>query len=158
MAEHKPSRGGNGNGNGRAALELCQIPHERRMLLLPHCLRPSEGCPGKMTRQGLICDGCTRTDCQIQPIRQAAIAAGYQSICVAPGGRLALRCVAQVRPEGIVAVACDKELQEGVAAVEALSWSDWDREIPPIYQIPLSHDGCVDTDVDVALAIETIES
>ncbi len=160
MPEYKLPIGanGNGNGNGHAALELAEIPHGRRMLLLPHCLRPSEGCPGKMTRQGLICDGCTRTDCKIQPIREAAIAAGYQSICIAPGGRLAVRCVAEARPGGIVAVACDKELREGVAAVQSLDWSDWDQDIPPIYQIPLSRDGCVETDVDVALAIETIES
>ncbi|MEJ2209547.1 MAG: DUF116 domain-containing protein [Anaerolineae bacterium] len=164
MTEHEPPISarllGKSNGNGHdqsVAIELAKIPPEQRMLLLPHCLRPSEGCPGKMTRQGLICDGCTRSDCKIQPIRDAAKAAGYQSICIAPGGRLAVRCVAEVRPGGIVAVACDKELRDGVAAIEALGWSDWDQDVPPIFQIPLSRDGCVETDVDVAMAIETIE-
>ena len=146
------------NGNGHAARDLQEIPYDQRMLLLPHCLRPSKGCPGKMTRQGLICDGCTRTDCKVQPIREAALKAGYQSICIAPGGRLAVRCVAQVRPKGIVAVACDKELAEGVEAVNALDWTDGEQAAPPIVQIPLSRDGCVDTDVDVNMAIEMIES
>ncbi len=63
---------------------------EQRMLLLPHCLRPSQGCPGRMTPQGLDCSGCTRTDCKIYPIRQAALDAGYRDVCVAPGGRLAV--------------------------------------------------------------------
>ena len=146
------------NGNGHAARDLQEIPFDQRMLLLPHCLRPSKDCPGKMTRQGLICDGCTRTDCKVQPIREAALRAGYQSICIAPGGRLAVRCVAEVRPKGIVAVACDKELAEGVEAVKALDWADCQQAVPPILQIPLTHDGCVETDVDVNMAIKMIES
>jgi hypothetical protein len=127
------------------------------MLLLPHCLRPAKDCPGKMTRQGVICDGCTRTDCKVQPIRQAALKAGYKSICIAPGGRLAVRCVADVRPAGIIAVACDKELEEGVAAVQSLDWTDRQGAVPPILQIPLTRDGCVDTDVDIGLAVQMIE-
>jgi len=126
---------------------------EQRMLLLPHCLRPSQGCPGRVTPQGLDCNGCTRTDCKIYPIRQAALDAGYRDVCVAPGGRLAVRRVAEIRPAVIVAVACDKELAEGVAAVESL---EWEHAAPPIFQIPLTRDGCVETDVDVARAIEVV--
>ncbi len=126
---------------------------EQRMLLLPHCLRPSQGCPGRVTPQGLDCNGCTRTDCKIYPIRQAALDAGYRDVCVAPGGRLAVRRVAEIRPAVIVAVACDKELAEGVAAVESL---EWDHGAPAIIQIPLTRDGCVDTDVDVARTIDAV--
>ncbi len=145
--------GGNGGDNHKA--DIRDYAPEQRMLLLPHCLRPSQDCPGKMTRQGLMCDGCTRTDCKIRPIREAAIKAGYLSVCVAPGGRLAVRCVAETRPAAIVAVACDKELAEGVAAVNSL---EWEHMAPPIIQIPLLRDGCVDTDVDVAQVIAVIES
>lgn len=136
--------------------DIQRFPADQRMLLLPHCLRPSQDCPGKMTREGLDCTGCTRTDCQIYPIREAALRAGYLEVCVAPGGRLAVKRVAAVKPAVIVAVACDKELEEGVAAVEAL---DWNGSVPaPIIQIPLLRDGCVDTKVDVAHVIEVIES
>ncbi len=50
-------------------------------------------------------------------------------------------------------MACDKELAEGVAAVESL---EWEHGAPPIFQIPLTRDGCVDTNVDVARAIEVV--
>ena len=144
----------NGGGNGANRIdELSTVPVSQRLLLLPHCLRPTQGCPGKMTRQGLDCDGCTREDCKIFHIRQAALQAGYQNLCIAPGGRLAVRCVAEVRPAAIVAVACDKELEDGVAAVKAL---EWQGPAPLIIQIPLLRDGCVETDVDVAYVNQVI--
>ena len=152
MSEHQASVGGNGNGH---SVDIRAFPPGQRMLLLPHCLRPNQGCPGKMTNKGLVCDGCTRSDCKIHPIRAAAIKAGYLSVCVAPGGRLAVRCVAETRPAAIVAVACDKELADGVAAVNSLSW---EHAAPPIVQIPLLRDGCVDTDVDVDSVIAVVES
>jgi hypothetical protein len=136
-------------------VHLSDFPFEQRMLLLPHCLRPSQGCPGKMTAQGVVCDDCTRTECQIYPIREAAKEAGYLDVCVAPGGRLAVKRVAEIKPGLIVAVACDKELEEGVAAVKAL---DLDRVAPPIVQIPLLQDGCVDTLVDVDAVIALLRS
>ncbi len=108
-----------------------------------------------MTREGLICDDCNDMDCVVRPLRVAAERAGYGNICVAPGGRLAVRRVAETRPQAIVAVACAKELAEGVEAVLALGWNG---PAPRIVQIPLLHDGCVDTEVDVDAAIATIES
>ena len=133
---------------------LRDVPPAGRLLLLPHCLRPREGCAGKMTEGGLQCDPNCQNDCQIRPLRQAAERAGYGGICVAPGGRLAVRAVARMCPQAIIAVACDKELAEGVEAVAALPL----EATPPIVQIPLLRDGCVDTLVDVerALALITV--
>ena len=158
MSGHNPNQGnGNGNGNGQhhQDVDIRSFPPEQRLLLLPHCLRPSQGCPGKMTREGLDCTGCTRTDCKIGPIREAALKAGYLGVCVAPGGRLAVRRVAELKPEAIVAVACDKELEEGVEAVNALGW---EKAAPPVIQIPLLRDGCVDTDVDLEAVLGVIKS
>ena len=70
---------------------VSEIPFARRVLLLPHCLRPSEDCPGKMTKQGLDCAGCTRVECAIYQLRASAIEVCYGGVCVAPGGRLAVR-------------------------------------------------------------------
>ncbi|MHB0878914.1 MAG: DUF116 domain-containing protein [Anaerolineae bacterium] len=134
---------------------LSATPPEQRLLLLPHCLRPTQDCPGKMTPDGLNCGGCPRADCKVARLAAAARAAGYGSICVAPGGRLALRRVKAAQPQAIVAVACDKELEEGVAGVASL---DWPGEIPIIVQLPLTRDGCVDTDLDVDGAIVVIQS
>jgi hypothetical protein len=131
------------------------VPFSQRVLLLPHCLRPSQDCPGKMTKQGLNCTGCSLTDCAIYKLRAAAIEAGYAGVCVAPGGRLAVRFLAEHQPAGVIAIACDKELEEGL---EAIAQMDWEDERPIVVTFPLSHDGCVDTKVDVETAREIILS
>ncbi len=132
-----------------------RIPFDKRVLLIPHCLRPSKDCPGTMTKRGLDCTGCTRTECAVYQLRAAALEAGYAGVCVAPGGRMAVRFLAEHKPAGVVAVACQQELEEGV---EAVSKMEWDGPPPPVAQVPLSKDGCVDTEVDVVLARSIIFS
>lgn len=137
--------------------DLENVPFAQRVLLLPHCLRPSQGCPGKMTKQGLDCTGCTRVECAIYQLRAAAAEAGYESksICVAPGGRLAIRFLIEHQPTNVVAVACDKELEEGLEAIDQM---EWEGDKPTVAVVPLLRDGCVDTEVDIALARAVIFS
>ena len=67
---------------------------------------------------------------------------------------LRVRSVLEGLAFAIVAVACEKELQEGIRGVGELTPN---RQAPiPIVIIPLSKDGCVDTEVDVELALEKI--
>lgn len=132
-----------------------EIPFARRVLLLPHCLRPSEGCPGKMTKQGLDCTGCTRVECAIYQLRASAVEVGYGGVCVAPGGRLAVRFLIENQPAAVVAVACHKELAEGLEAVDEI---EWQNGRPTVASVPLLLDGCVDTEVDVTIAREIILS
>lgn len=135
----------------KAALD--SIPFGDRVLLLPHCLRPSNECPGKMTKQGMNCEGCTITDCAIYQLRSTADEMGYGGVCVAPGGRLAIRFLIQHQPAAVIAIACDKELEEGL---EAVAQTEWEGEQPIVVTFPLSEDGCVDTVVDVEAAREII--
>lgn len=132
-----------------SAGSVAGVPFERRVLLLPHCLRPSQDCPGKMTKKGLDCTGCTRVDCAIYQLRAIAAEAGYSGVCVAPGGRLAVRFLSEHQPSGVVAVACDKELEEGLEAIAEMEWANGE---PAVATVPLSQDGCVDTEVDIAVA------
>lgn len=87
-------------------------------------------------------------------LRLAALAAGYKGVCIASGGAMAIKYVAELRPRGIVAVACHKELAEGVEAV--LGMAPDPGEAPPIVVVPLTRDGCVDTEVDEAQALAAI--
>jgi hypothetical protein len=134
---------------------LDKVPFSQRVLLLPHCLRPTLDCLGRMTKQGLECGACDREDCAIYLLRTAAVGAGYGGICVAPGGRLAARFVAEHQPSGVVAVACHKELAQGYEAVGKMAL---DGGLPASAVVPLLVDGCVDTQVDVAAAISVILS
>ena len=76
-------------------------------------------------------------------------------VCVAPGGRLAVTFISQTRPEAIVAIACQKELEEGVGNVKGLDGNGYS---PLIVIIPLSRDGCVDTEVDLAPALSALSA
>ncbi len=124
--------------------ELARIPPGERVLLLPHCLRPSQTCPGRPSRQGFQCPADCAEACPIKILRQEALRLGYKGVCVAPGGALALRFVQETRPRAVVAVACAKELQEGEEAVASLG-----SEQPLVAVVPLSRDGCVDTEVNL---------
>ncbi len=133
---------------------FARVPVGERVLLLPHCLRPSEDCPGKVTRDGLQCtpDCPHRESCAIGVLRDEAERLGYKGVCVAPGGAMALRFVKEVAPKGILAVACYKELLEGVQAVEEVPAG----EKPAILTLPLLRDGCVDTEVDADEALRLL--
>jgi hypothetical protein len=131
---------------------LSEIDASERILLLPHCLRRSASCRGKYDEYGLKCRGCN-PDCPVNRLTHAATRLGYKGICVAPGGRLAVNYVKVIQPKAIVAVACEKELDEGVRGVQELA----DMAVSPIIAIiPLSKDGCIDTEVDEEQALDTI--
>jgi phosphohistidine swiveling domain-containing protein len=138
----------------QAQERLAAVPPSERVLLLPHCLRDSQRCQADNTKQGLACKGCS-PDCAIHRLQREALELGYSGVCVAPGGTLVLEFLAQRRPRGIVAVACHKELEMGLEAVTKMGQQpDW--EMPATVVIPLSKDGCVDTEVDVARVLEVI--
>jgi hypothetical protein len=132
--------------------KLARIVPSERILLLPHCLRHADSCRAKYDRHGLQCAGCN-PDCSINKLRAVALRYGYRGVCVAPGGRLAVQYVQDTRPRAIVAVACGKELQEGEEGVRTLLEGD---DAPLIVRVPLSKDGCVDTEVDDVKATEVI--
>jgi hypothetical protein len=70
---------------------------------------------------------------------------------------MALKFIKNSRPQGIVAIACMKELKEGVCAVNEFVGAGRQDEAPPvIVTVPLLEDGCVDTLVDEDEAIRAI--
>ena len=140
--------------NTASAEWLSLIHPSQRILLLPHCLRPSQTCPGKYSKRGLECPEDCAEDCTIGRLRRVALSLGYKGVCIAPGGRLAMNYVKENSPKAIVAVACQKELEEGIHGVRELSEND--KLAPPIVIIPLVKDGCVDTEVDEEQALKMI--
>ena len=132
---------------------ICEIDASERVLLLPHCLRRSLSCRAKYGKQGLECQACN-PECPVNRLTHAAARLGYKGICVAPGGRLAVDYIRLMQPRAIVAVACAKELEEGVRGVQELTGTNGSS--PVIAIIPLSKDGCIDTDVDEEQALDII--
>jgi hypothetical protein len=133
---------------------LYQVDPSQRVLLLSHCLRPSQTCPGKFDKKGLVCPEDCSENCVIKRLKEAALRTGYKGMCVAAGGAMALRFVKEHSPKGIVAVACNKELSEGVEGVKEMTNDK--QEVPAILIVPLISDGCVDTEVDEEQALKAI--
>ncbi len=137
--------------------ELAKIKPEGRVLLMPHCLRHSETCTAKTTRSGVKCNDDCKNKCSIGRLRILAERLGYKGVCIAPGGSMALGFVRKALPKAIIAIACDKELEEGIEAIEEIS-SKLDKDYKPVLvTVPLTKDGCVDTEVDEKEAMRVIK-
>jgi hypothetical protein len=134
--------------------EFAKIDPAERILLLPQCLRPSKACPGKFNKTGLVCPEDCTADCVMRTFREEALRQRYAGVCIAAGGKMAVRFVKDNGAKAILAVACDEELKMGVEAVEEMHVEK--EKMPTIVVVPLLKDGCVDTEVDVGLVLRTI--
>lgn len=82
----------------------------RILLLLPHCLQTNE-CDIRLTYNIYNCKRCRK--CEISDLIQIADENDL-SLFVATGGNLARKIVKDVRPEAVVAVACERDLSSGI--------------------------------------------
>jgi len=83
---------------------------KRILLLLPHCLQVTD-CDVRITNDIYNCKRCGK--CEIRDLIQIATDSKLK-LFVATGGNLARRIVSEVRPEAIVAVACERDLSSGI--------------------------------------------
>jgi len=83
----------------------------RLLVLLPHCLQIDK-CNIRITHNIYNCKRCGR--CKIKDLIEIADSYGL-NLFVATGGTLARRIVKDVKPEAIVAVACERDLSSGIA-------------------------------------------
>ena len=121
------------------------IPFERRMLLLPMCLRNSKLCTGVEDELGLLCSECG--NCNICCFLREAEDLGYITI-VAEGTTIATRLVESGKVDAVVGVGCMDVLRKMFSSVTKYS-------IPAI-GIPLVTCGCKDTKADALWVSEEI--
>jgi len=117
---------------------------KRILLLLPHCLQMNE-CDIRLTFNVYNCKKCGR--CEIKDLIQIA-EDNHLTLSVAPGGSLARRMVSEVKPEAVVAVACENDLSSGIA----------DEYPLPVLGIPNERPfgPCFNTSVDLGKVKEAI--
>lgn len=87
------------------------IKTKRILLLLPHCLQIND-CDVRITNDIYNCKRCGR--CNIKDLINVAEENNLK-LFVATGGNLARRIVKDVKPEAVVAVACERDLSSGIA-------------------------------------------
>lgn len=117
---------------------LAGIPYDRRLLLLPKCLRYEAKCPAPFDEFGLLCKRCGL--CSIQDLQDEAERLGY-AVLVAEGSAIVTAIIQTGKIEAIVGVSCLSVLEKAFPHMEAAA-------IPGI-AIPLLQDDCVDTNVDL---------
>jgi geranylgeranyl pyrophosphate synthase len=117
---------------------LATVPFDRRLLLLPKCLRVEDKCPAPFDDFGLLCKQCGL--CTIQDLQEEAERLGY-AVLVAEGSALVMALIQSGKIDAIVGVSCLSVLERAFPYMEAAA-------IPGV-AIPLLQDDCKDTAVDI---------
>jgi geranylgeranyl diphosphate synthase, type II len=125
--------------------QLATVPFERRLLLLPKCLRIEDKCPAPFDEFGLLCKQCGL--CTIQELQEEAEKLGY-AVLVAEGSALVMAIIETGKIDAIVGVSCLSVLEKAHPYMEAAA-------IPGV-AIPLLQDDCKDVTVDLEWIWEVI--
>src|SRR5438270_6140751 len=118
--------------------QLAAVPYERRLLLLPKCLRVESKCPAPFDAFGMPCKQCGL--CTIQDLQAEAEKLGYATL-VAEGSAIVMSLIQTGKIEAIVGVSCLSVLERAFPYMEAAA-------IPGV-AVPLLQDDCIDTTVDL---------
>lgn len=121
-----------------------RINAKRIMILLPHCLQ-IDICDRKITSNINNCVRCGQ--CPVASLLEMSAKHGL-TVEVVNGGTLARRRVALFKPDGIVAVACERDLTFGIMDVYPI----------PVYGVinDRPNGPCFNTDVDMRLVDEGV--
>jgi geranylgeranyl diphosphate synthase, type II len=117
---------------------LATIPFERRLLLLPKCLRVEDKCPAPFDEFGLLCKECGL--CSIQDLTVEGERLGY-AVLVAEGSAIVRSMIETGKIDAVVGVSCINVLEKCFPHLESAA--------VPGAAIPLLQDDCVNTTVDL---------
>ncbi|MCA9268933.1 MAG: polyprenyl synthetase family protein [Planctomycetales bacterium] len=117
--------------------QVAAVPHERRLFLLPHCLKHAQGCPADYDEFGLACKECGA--CSIADFRGEADRLGYK-VLVAEGSPIVLKIIVSGHVDAIVGVACLNVLEKAIDKILLAGI--------PCMAVPLLSSDCRDTSVD----------
>jgi len=113
------------------------VPYNRRILLLPQCLKSSKLCTAVQDELGLLCNECG--NCNLSGFLREAENLGYVAL-VTEGTTITTRLIESGKVDAVIGVGCMEVLQKMFVSVSKYS-------IPSI-GIPLLSCGCVDTLAD----------
>lgn len=125
--------------------QVAAVPHARRLLLLPHCLKHAEGCPADYDEFGLDCRRCGA--CSIADFRGEAERLGYK-VLVAEGSPIVMKIIVSGHVDAIVGVACLNVLEKAIDKILAAGI--------PCMAVPLLSSDCRNTSVDEDWVAEMI--
>jgi geranylgeranyl pyrophosphate synthase len=125
--------------------QVAAVPYDRRLFLLPHCLKHAEGCPADYDEFGLDCRKCGA--CSIADFRSTAEDLGYK-VLVAEGSPIVLKIIVSGHVDAIVGVACLNVLEKAIDKILLAGI--------PCQAVPLLSSDCRNTSVDEDWVAEMI--
>ena len=121
------------------------IPYNKRLLLLPKCLRSEESCHAKFDNIGLLCEDCG--SCVLSKIKTQAEQLGY-TVLIAEGSPIVVSLIETGKIEAVIGVSCLSMLEQTFPYLEASA--------VPAIAIPLLYDGCRNTNADTDWILDAI--
>jgi geranylgeranyl diphosphate synthase, type II len=113
------------------------IPYNRRIMLLPQCLRNTQLCKAEQDELGLLCADCG--NCNISGFLREAENLGYVAL-VTEGTTITKRLIESGKVDAVIGIGCMEVLQKMFDSVTKYA-------IPSI-GIPLITCGCIETSAD----------
>jgi geranylgeranyl pyrophosphate synthase len=117
--------------------QVAAVPPQRRLLLLPHCLRNHNDCTAEYNEAGLLCKDCGA--CQLTTLRAEAQRLGYR-VMIAEGSPTVMRIILGGHVDAVLGVACLDVLEKTLDKVLLAGI--------PCMAVPLVRAGCRDTATD----------
>lgn len=124
---------------------LAAIPTEQRLLLLPLCLRDPSRCEAPRDELGLICRQCGA--CNVPDLSEHAEKLGMP-VLVAESSSRVVEWVESGEIQAVIGVSCMESLQKAFPAML--------RFAVPGLAVPLTKDGCRDTEFDLPFLYEAL--
>lgn len=125
---------------------VAAVPHERRILLMPQCIRNSRDCKASFDEWGLLCAGCR--GCSIDTIQEEADKLGIITI-VSEGYSGVEKLLQSGEAEAVIGVACLESLEK--------SYPKLIGKAVAAVAVVLNESNCVDTTYDNDSVMEFLQ-
>ncbi|WNY27275.1 DUF116 domain-containing protein [Methanolapillus ohkumae] len=126
------------------SLDKFKKKNDRKILLLPQCLRDSNCRARCDPLYGFVCTECGR--CDVGKICSEAKSRGFK-VFVIPGGSFVKKIFTEYKPTSCIGVACPMELSESLQKASVI----------PAQGVYLINDGCFETKVNIDDIIQKMD-
>ncbi len=128
------------------AAVVASVPFERRLLILPQCLREKQHCPADIVETGILCKGCGR--CSLGALVEEAERLGY-TVLITKGTALVSQLADQGKVDAVVGAGCLMTLDRSIP--------HWTADAVPGIAVPLLTEACDGAEVDLDWLYEAMQ-
>ncbi len=123
------------------------VPFNRRLLLLPHCMRNSAVCKAKYDAEGLLCENCGA--CPLGNLKTEAESLGYH-VMIAEGSPVVMQWILGGKADAILGLGCLRSLERAFDKLQLAGI--------PALAVPLLTSDCKDSTTDLDMVLDMIRT